>query len=75
MGVVDRDDVDDRPDHAPARPLAHSVGLTIGPDATQDEAMARLKADGTWRLVVLSPDGVTLEGLLCVNAKRTCFCR
>ena len=37
--------------------------------------MARLKADGTWRLVVLSPDGVTLEGLLCVNAKRTGFCR
>ncbi|HVS50257.1 MAG TPA: CBS domain-containing protein [Candidatus Dormibacteraeota bacterium] len=70
VGVVDRDDVDDPLDDTPAQALAHSAGVTIGAEATQDEAMARLEADGTWRLVVVGSDGVTLEGLLCLNAKR-----
>jgi hypothetical protein len=40
-----------------------------------NEAMARLEKDGAWRLVVVDADGVTLQGLLCLNAKRTGFCR
>jgi predicted transcriptional regulator len=75
VGVVDRDDLGGGPDDTPARELAHSTGVTIGPEATIDEAMARLEERGTWRLVVVGSDGVTLEGLLCLNAKRTGFCR
>jgi CBS domain-containing protein len=75
LGVVDRDDVDDRPDDAPAQALARSAGVTISPDATSAEAMDRLDKEGAWRLVVVGSDGVTLEGLLCLNAKRNGFCQ
>ena len=75
VGVVDRDDVDDRPDDAPAQTLARSDGVTITPNATSAEAMDRLYQDGGWRLVVVGLDGVTLEGLLCLNSKRTGFCQ
>jgi CBS domain-containing protein len=75
VGVVDRDDVDEVADDVPAQALAHSAGVTIGPDATWNEAMARLEEDGAWRLVVVDSDGFTLQGLLCLNAKRTGFCR
>jgi CBS domain-containing protein len=75
VGLVDRQDVDGLPDDLPAKPLARSAGVTIGPEATLDEAMARLEADGAWRLVVVDSDGVTLQGLLCLNAKRTGFCQ
>lgn len=74
VGVVDRDDVDDRPDDAPAQALAHSAGVTISPEATSAEAMDRLDKVGSWRLIVVGSDGVTLEGLLCLNSKRTGFC-
>ena len=73
--VVDREDVHGMPDDAPAKALARSAGVTIGPDATLNEAMARLEANGAWRLVVVDSDGLTLQGLLCLNAKRTGFCR
>lgn len=63
VAVVDRDDVDDRPDDAPAQTLAHSDGVTIGPEATLDDAMARLEAHGTWRLVVVGSDGGHARGL------------
>jgi CBS domain-containing protein len=75
VGVVDRDDVDDRPDDAPAQALARSAAVTISPEATSTEAMARLNQDGSWRMVVVGPDGVTLEGLLCLNTKRNGFCQ
>jgi CBS-domain-containing membrane protein len=75
VGVVDRDDVDDRRDDARAEALARSAGVTISPEATSTEAMDRLDKDGSWRLVVVAPDGVTLEGLLCLNSKRSGFCQ
>jgi CBS domain-containing protein len=75
VGVVDRTDVDNRPDDAPAEALARSSGVTISPEATSTEAMERLDRDGSWRLVVVGSDGVTLEGLLCLNAKRNGFCQ
>ena len=75
IGVVDRDDVDDRPDDAPAQALARSAGVTISTEATSTAAMDRLDSDGSWRLVVVGSDGVTLEGLLCLNSKRNGFCQ
>ena len=75
VGVIDRGDVDDRPDDASAQALARSAGVTISPEATSTEAMARLDQDGSWRLVVVGSDGVTLEGLLCLNSKRSGFCQ
>lgn len=62
------------PIDAPAQALAHSAGVTISPEATSAEAMDRLDKDGSWRLIVVGSDGVTLEGLLCLNSKRTGFC-
>jgi CBS domain-containing protein len=75
VGVVDRDAVEGAAGDSPAQILACSTGVTIGPEATLDEAMARLEQDGAWRLVVVDSDGVTLQGLLCLNDKRTGFCR
>jgi CBS domain-containing protein len=75
VGVVDREAVDGVADDSPARALAHSTGVTIGTGATLNEAIARLEAGGAWRLVVVGSDGVTLQGLLCLNDKRTGFCR
>jgi CBS domain-containing protein len=74
-GLVDRDAVDGLPDETPAQDLARSSGVTIAPDANLDDAMALLERDGSWRLAVVGSDGVTLEGLLCLNATRTGFCR
>ncbi len=74
-GLVDRDAVDGLPDETRAQEVARSSGVSIAPDVDLAEAMARLEAEGAWRLVVLAPDGVTLEGLLCLNATRTGFCR
>jgi hypothetical protein len=66
-GVIDRDALDGLPDETPAQDLAHSSGV--------QEAMARLEEEGGWRLVVFGSDGITLEGLLCLNTTRTGFCR
>jgi CBS domain-containing protein len=75
VGLVDRAAVDDRlSGDAPARPLAHSAGVTIAAEATVGEAMARFDEDGGTRLAVLDPDGSTLQGLLCLNTARTGFC-
>lgn len=74
VGVIDRGEFDDVPDDAPVLPLAHTAGVTIDPDATVSEAMARLDRDGTFRLVVVGPDGAKLEGLLCLDSTRTGFC-
>jgi CBS domain-containing protein len=75
VGVVDRGDLDHMSDDAPARALARSAGVTIGPEATVTEAMTRLDGSGSSRLVVVGEDGVTLHGLLCLNSGRTGFCR
>jgi CBS domain-containing protein len=74
-GLVDRDALAGLPDETPAQALARSAGVTIAPEANLQEAVARLEGDGSWRLVVVGADGVTLEGLLCLNATRTGFCR
>ena len=75
VGLVDRESVDGLPDETPAIDLAHASGVTIEPGANLKEAMARLENEGGWRLVVVGSDGTTLEGLLCLNATRTGFCR
>ncbi len=74
-GVVDRDAVDGVPNETLALDLARSSGVTIAPEASVKDAMARMDKAGGWRLVVVGSDGATLEGLLCLNATRTGFCR
>jgi CBS domain-containing protein len=73
VGAVDRPSV---PEHAaddsPARSLA-TDGDVIGPDAPMTEAVARLEANGTDRLVVL--EGAKLVGLMCLTKDRTGFCQ
>ena len=75
VGVVDRDAVGGLPNETPAQDLAHSSDVTIAPETNLSEAMARLDREDSWRLVVVGSDGVTLEGLLCLNTTRTGFCR
>ena len=75
VGAVDRGAVGGLPDETPARDLAHSSDVTIAPETNLNEAMARLDREDSWRLVVVGSDGVTLEGLLCLNTTRTGFCR
>jgi CBS domain-containing protein len=73
VGAVDRHLVPDlAADDSPARSLATS-GDVIGPDAPMAEAVARLEARGTDRLVVL--DGPKLVGLMCLTKDRDGFCR
>jgi predicted transcriptional regulator len=75
VGVVDREQVDAvLRDDVSARSLARGDGVTIGADATVADAMARLDANRSRRLVVVSGDGITLQGLLCLNTRRTGFC-
>jgi hypothetical protein len=72
-GAVDRHSVPAHaPDDSPARSLATS-GDVIGPDAPMAEAVARLEARGTDRLIVL--DGGNLAGLVCLTKDRDGFCR
>ena len=75
IGVVDRDRLDEaQPDELPATSLARRDRVTISADATVDDAMARMDEDGGRRLVVIGDDGATVEGLLCLNTRRTGFC-
>jgi len=75
VGVVDRDAVGGLPDETPAQDLAHSSDVTIAPEANVRQALARLEKEGSWRLAVVGSDGVTFEGMLCLNTTRTGFCR
>lgn len=75
VGVVDRNDIDDRPDDAPTQAPARSAGVTISPEETSAEAMDRLDRDGSRRPVVVCSDGVSPAGLLSVNSKRNGFCQ
>ena len=73
VGAVDRRSLpSDLPDAAAAREVATS-GDVIGPDAPMADAVARLEANGTDRLVVL--DGPNLVGLMCLTKDRTGFCQ
>ena len=75
VGVVDRDRLDEaQADDLPATSLARRERVTISADATVDDAMALMDEDGGRRLVVVGNDGATVEGLLCLNTRRTGFC-
>jgi CBS domain-containing protein len=72
-GAVDRHRVSsDLADTAPARDVATS-GDVIAPDAPMSEAVARLEARATDRLVVL--EGPNLVGLVCLTKDRDGFCQ
>jgi len=74
-GLVDRDAVVGLPNETPAQDLARTSDATIALEANLQEAMARLERDRSWRLAVVGSDGVTFEGLLCLDTTRTGFCR
>ena len=75
-GAVEREDVDDAlANDVPARALTVPELETIGPDAPLQEAVERLDASGSRRMVVLDADGTTLLGLLCLKGDRAGFCR
>ena len=75
VGLADRSAVGGLPDKTPARDLVLSSDVTIAPGVDLRDAVARLDREESWRLVVVGADGVTLEGLLCLNSRRTGFCR
>jgi len=75
VGLADRSAVGGLPDKTPARDLVLSSDVTIAPEVDLRDAVARLDREESWRLVVVGADGVTLEGLLCLNSRRTGFCR
>jgi CBS domain-containing protein len=72
-GAVDRDSMSpDAPDASPATDVATDADV-IAPDAPMSEAVARLEARATDRLVVL--EGQNLVGLVCLTKDRDGFCQ
>jgi len=74
-GLIERDGVPaDAPDDAPAVDYRDPAPLTATPDTPMSEAVTLIEGRVEPRLVVLDADGVTLRGLLCINATGTGFC-
>jgi CBS domain-containing protein len=76
LGAIGRDDLEPAAgDDEPAADYARRDIEAIGADEPAEAALERL--DGVergHRLVVLSGDGRTLLGLVCLNSARTHFC-
>jgi len=75
VGLVEREAVGGLPDETPAADLASTSDVTIGPEVSVKAALERLEREESRRLVVVGADGITLEGLLCLNETRTGFCQ
>jgi len=74
-GAIERGELPDTADDsAPALDFARSAVASITPDASVGEALDRLAADDSKRLVVLDEDGTTLRGLLCLTSSGSAFC-
>jgi CBS domain-containing protein len=74
-GVIERDGLTaDAADDARASDYVDPNPLTVTPGLPISDAVKLLERRGDPRLVVLDEDGVTLAGLLCVNATATGFC-
>src|SRR3954454_7084644 len=74
-GVVDQDDLPAAAaDDERARDYARSDVMRVAPDTALRSARAWLDDHDERRLVVVEADG-TLRGLLCLNRRRTGFCR
>lgn len=74
-GAIERDTIPvDAVDDHPAATIADLAPASVGPETPMTEALALLAATREPRLVVLDDDGVTLRGLVCVNADASGFC-
>ena len=74
-GVVDRDGLPAAAaDHERALDHARTEVMRVAPDTALRAARAWLDDHDERRLVVVEADG-TLRGLLCLNRRRTGFCR
>jgi predicted transcriptional regulator len=76
LGAIGRDDLDpSADDDEPAANYTRRDIAAIGADEPAQAALERLDDDERGhRLVVLSDDGRTLLGLICLNSARTHFC-
>jgi CBS domain-containing protein len=74
-GAIERGDLPDTaPDTEPALDYARVPVASIRPEALVGEALDRLAAESSKRLIVLEEDGTTLRGLLCLNTSGSAFC-
>jgi CBS domain-containing protein len=74
-GAIERDGLPaEAADDEPAIRYADLRPLTVTPATPMSEAISLLKDRAEPRLIVLDDDGVTLRGLVCVNASATGFC-
>src|SRR5262245_59728707 len=74
-GAIERGDLPPAaPDDAPAVDFARTDLPSISPDASIEDALTRLSAANTLRLIVLDPSGAELQGLVCLNTAGTDFC-
>lgn len=73
LAVVDRADLDRRPDNARAVVFGGLAGRVAAASADVDEARQELLASGRRRLAVVADDGRFL-GLLCLKRSRRGFC-
>lgn len=75
VGAIERGGLPtDAADGAPARAHIEPNPATVTPELSMADAVELLERRGEPRLIVLDPDGVTLRGLLCADAKTTGFC-
>ena len=74
-GAIERDGLPaEAADDEAAIRFADRQPLTVTPATPMSEAIALMESRTEPRLVVLDDDGVTLRGLICVNARATGFC-
>jgi CBS domain-containing protein len=74
-GAIERGDLPDTaPDTEPALDYARVPVASIRPEASVGDALDRLVAERSKRLIVLDEDGATLRGLLCLNTSGSAFC-
>lgn len=73
LAVVDRADLERRPDDARALVFGALASRTVAVSADLDEARSSLLASGRRRLAVVTDDG-RFVGLLCLKRSRRGFC-
>jgi CBS domain-containing protein len=74
-GALEREDLpSEAADGDSALRYAEAPPFTISADASVVDALARMDAAGSRRLVVVDDDGTTLRGLICLTADLRAFC-
>jgi CBS-domain-containing membrane protein len=73
VAVVERADLTDAHDSAPAWSVGTLTGRTVTQEVGTEETKAAMRAAGRRRFAVVAPDG-TLLGLLCLKRSGSGFC-